>query len=229
MKKLTDLFEVVANSNHLYGGSSLKIPGDGAHRGQGGWQSNNAWDIKASIGTPVYAVVGGTLKTYSDYGPKPIKIDGKILFGESFTVKSDEGLPDVYYTHLKNVTVRQGSRVECGQFLGYVMDFPGSDYDHLHIGVKTGNIRQFLNDDGTLKCAKGKIMNTNNKLDLKINNSKLEDVLDLDSIFGLEDKSFTAKDLLKKMMAPTINKLLGIKESKKEKILENIQKIKKLL
>jgi hypothetical protein len=35
------------------------------------------------------------------------------------------------------------------------MDFPGSDYDHLHIGVETGNIRQFLNDDGTLKCAKG--------------------------------------------------------------------------
>jgi murein DD-endopeptidase MepM/ murein hydrolase activator NlpD len=223
MKKLTDLFEVVANSNHLFGGSSLKIPGDGAHKGQEGWQSNNAWDIKASIGTPVYAVVGGTLKTYSDYGAKPIRINGKTLFGGSFTVKSDGGLPDVYYTHLKNVTVRQGSRVECGQLLGYVMDFPGSDYDHLHIGVKTGHVRQFLNDDGTLKCAKGKITNTNDNLDLKINNSKLEDDLDL------ENKLFTVDDLLKKMMAPTINKLLGIKESKKEKILENIQKIKKLL
>ena len=79
MKKLTDLFEVVANSNHLYGGSSLKIPGDGAHKGQGGWQSNNALDIKASIGTHVYAVAGGTLKTYSDYGPKPKKIDWMCL------------------------------------------------------------------------------------------------------------------------------------------------------
>jgi hypothetical protein len=35
------------------------------------------------------------------------------------------------------------------------MDFPGSDYDHLHIGVESGNVRQFLNDNGTLKCANG--------------------------------------------------------------------------
>jgi len=33
------------------------------------------------------------------------------------------------------------------------MDFPGSSYDHLHIGVEKGhNIREFINDDGTLKC-----------------------------------------------------------------------------
>jgi peptidoglycan hydrolase-like protein with peptidoglycan-binding domain len=36
------------------------------------------------------------------------------------------------------------------------MDFPGNSYDHVHIGVETGhNIREFLNDDGSLKCAKG--------------------------------------------------------------------------
>jgi len=35
------------------------------------------------------------------------------------------------------------------------MDFPDSSYDHVHIGVESGNIRQFLNDDGTIKCAKG--------------------------------------------------------------------------
>ena len=230
MKKLTDLFEVVSNSNHLYGGSSLKIPGDGSHKGQtGGWFNSNAWDIAAPIGTPVYAVCDGQLMTYTDNGPVPKKVRGKLLFGVGFTVKSDGGLPDVYYTHLKNCVVNKGEKVKCGQLLGYVMDFPGSSYDHLHIAVKSGNIRQFLNNDGTLKCGKGKIINTDNKLDSKINNSKLEDDLDLDSVFGLENKPFTASDLLKKMMAPTINKLLGIKESKKEKILENIQKIKKLL
>jgi len=147
--------EVSTASSELFGGDSVSIPVDGAHAGQSGWQSANAWDIKASIGTPVYAVIGGTLKTYSDYGPTPISKDGKTLFGVGFTVDSDDNLPDVFYTHLKDVSVKQGDKITCGQFLGYVMDFPGSDYDHLHIGVETGNVRQFLNDNGTLKCANG--------------------------------------------------------------------------
>ena len=153
--KTKSINEVSTASSELFGGDSVSIPVDGAHGGQSGWQSANAWDIKASIGTPVYAVIGGTLKTYSDYGPKPISKDGKTLFGVGFTVDSDDNLPDVYYTHLKDVSVRQGDKITCGQFLGYVMDFPGSDYDHLHIGVETGNVRQFLNNNGTLKCANG--------------------------------------------------------------------------
>lgn len=153
--KTKSINEVSNASSELFGGSNVSIPSDGAHGGQSGWQSANAWDIKATIGTPVYAVIGGTLKTYTDYGPTPIKKDNKTLFGAGFTVDSDDGLPDVYYTHLKDVTVKQGDKVTCGQLLGYVMDFPGSDYDHLHIGVESGNVRQFLNDNGTLKCANG--------------------------------------------------------------------------
>ena len=61
----------------------------------------------------------------------------------------------MYYTHLKDTTVKIGDKVQCGQLLGYVMDFPGNDYDHLHIAVESGHVRQYLNDDGTLKCAKG--------------------------------------------------------------------------
>jgi murein DD-endopeptidase MepM/ murein hydrolase activator NlpD len=205
----------MANSNHLYGGSSLKIPGDGAHKGQEGWQSNNAWDIKASIGTPVYAVVGGTLKTYSDYGPYPRRINGKTLFGGSFTVKSDGGLPNVYYTHLKDVTVRQGSRVECGQLLGYVMDFPGSDYDHLHIGVETGHVRQFLNDDGTLKCGDG-----------KLTPSKPGSEISEPSSSSAEEY---ATDTLINALSGAFKPLLGLNESKQKRIILNIQKIKKLL
>ena len=153
--KTKSINEVSNASSELFGGGHVSIPSDGAHGGQSGWQSANAWDIKATIGTPVYAVVGGTVKTYTDYGPTPIKKDNKTLFGAGFTVDSNDNLPDVYYTHLKDVTIKQGDKIECGQLLGYVMDFPGSDYDHLHIGVESGNVRQFLNDDGTLKCAKG--------------------------------------------------------------------------
>ena len=143
-------------SNYLLGGSNMTIPKDGAHAGQSGWHSSNAWDIKASIGDPVFALAGGTVQTFSDYGADVIKRGGKKLYGQSFTVDSDGGLPDIYYTHLKGVTVGKGDKIQCGQLIGYVMDFPGSSYDHVHIGVETGhNIREFLNDDGSLKCAKG--------------------------------------------------------------------------
>lgn len=143
-------------SSYVLGGGSISIPRDGAHAGQSGWQSSNAWDIKASVGDPVFALAGGTLISFSDYGSDVIKKGGKKLYGQSFTVDSENGLPDIYYTHLSGVTVRKGQKIECGQLLGYVMDFPGSSYDHVHIGVESGyNIREFLNDDGSLKCAKG--------------------------------------------------------------------------
>ena len=143
-------------SNYLLGGSNMTIPKDGAHARQSGWHSSNAWDIKASIGDPVFALAGGTVQVFSDYGSDVIKRGGKKLYGQSFTVDSDGGLPDIYYTHLKGATVAKGDKIQCGQLIGYVMDFPGSSYDHVHIGVETGhNIREFLNDDGSLKCAKG--------------------------------------------------------------------------
>jgi peptidoglycan hydrolase-like protein with peptidoglycan-binding domain len=143
-------------SNYLLGGNNMTIPKDGAHAGQSGWHSSNAWDIKASIGDPVFALAGGTVQVFSDYGSDVIKRGGKKLYGQSFTVDSDGGLPDIYYTHLKGATVGKGDNIQCGQLIGYVMDFPGSSYDHVHIGIETGhNIREFLNDDGSLKCAKG--------------------------------------------------------------------------
>ena len=149
--------EVANSSSELFGGGSVTIPAAGSHGGQSGWQSANAWDIMTDIDTPVYAIADGVAQTFSDYGPTVIEKDGKKLFGQSFTVKSDNDLPSVYYTHLKDSPVRQGSKITCGQYIGSVMDFPGSDADHVHIGVQTGDISQFLNTDGTLKCSKGGI------------------------------------------------------------------------
>ncbi len=221
--KIKNLDEVSNTSTGLLGGNSVKIPVDGAHKGQSGWQSNNAWDIKASIGTPVYAVVGGTLKTYSDYGPTPIKKNGKTLFGAGFTVDSDGGLPDVYYTHLKDVTVKQGSKVECGQLLGYVMDFPNSNYDHLHIGVETGNIKQFLNDDGTLKCGNGSITPGS------ISSTPSSDLTnDVDTTTYVNGKPELGGDLL----SAGLSKIMSLNNEnffKNKRILESINRIKNLL
>lgn len=130
---------------------NIKVPAAGAHVGQSGWQSNNAWDIAAPVGTPVYAVNSGTVITFHDYGPKIISKNGKRLFGLGFTVKTDNSLPSVYYTHLKNPQVSKGSKVARGQLLGYIMDFPGSSFDHLHIGIESGDISQFITKDGTIK------------------------------------------------------------------------------
>jgi murein DD-endopeptidase MepM/ murein hydrolase activator NlpD len=154
-KSILNLQEVSNASSELFGGGNVTIPKDGAHAGQSGWQSSNAWDIPAPIGTPVYAIASGTVQTFKDYGETPTHTNGKTLFGAGFTVDSDDGQPDVYYTHLKDVTIKQGDKIQCGQLLGYVMDFPGNNYDHLHIAVEKGNVKDFLNTDGTLKCANG--------------------------------------------------------------------------
>lgn len=149
--------EVSASSTELFGGDSVKIPRAGAHAGQSGWQSSNAWDIKADVGTPVYAIADGTAITFRDYGQSIIKTQGKKLYGQSFTVKSDGNLPDVYYTHLEGSPIQKGTKIQCGQFLGYVMDMPNSSYDHVHIGISSGDISQFLTSDGKLKCGGGTI------------------------------------------------------------------------
>jgi hypothetical protein len=148
--------EVSTASPSISGGKNVKIPPSGSHAGQSGWQSGNAWDIGMSVGDPVYSVADGTVKTFADYGPKVKKVGNKKLFGAGFTVDSADGLPDVYYTHLMNPQVRKGDKVKCGQLLGFVMDFPGSSFDHLHIGIEDNNIKRFIDSSGNLNCAKGK-------------------------------------------------------------------------
>ena len=223
--KTKSINEVSNASSELFGGSNVSIPSDGAHGGQSGWQSNNAWDIKATIGTPVYAVIGGTLKTYTDYGPTPIKKDGKTLFGAGFTVDSDDGLPDVYYTHLKDVTVKQGDKVTCGQLLGYVMDFPGSDYDHLHIGVESGNVRQFLNDNGTLKCANGQSISgttvTGNSSETAYNSA----ISTSGAVTAKSDSVFDAPNVAKDDYLVQMGKSIASKFLKTENVDEHILSI----
>lgn len=151
------LSESPSVSNKLLGDKTVKIPRDGAHAGQKGWPSNNAWDIAGAIGDPVYSLTNGKLITFSDYGDKVIKTQGKKLYGTSFTVQGLDGSPDVYYTHLKNVQVKKGDKVTCGQLLGYIMDFPDSSNDHVHIGVKPpSTIRDLISPDGKILCSKNK-------------------------------------------------------------------------
>lgn len=151
--------EASATSNELLGGAQVKIPDSGAHAGQSGWQSGNAWDIAAAPNIPVYAIASGKVITMNNYGTDVTETEGKRLYGYGFTVDSENNLPDVYYTHLTTVSVKKGDNIQCGQFLGYVMQSPKSvNYDHVHIGVETGHeITEFLNTNGSLKCGGGTI------------------------------------------------------------------------
>lgn len=181
------------SSDKLFGGSTVIIPAAGAHGGQSGWQSGNAWDIMTDVGTPVYAIADGIAQTFSDYGDKVIERDGKRLFGQSFTVKSDNDLPDVYYTHLKDSPVRQGSKISCGQYIGSVMDFPGSEADHVHIGVQKGDISQFLNIDGSLKCSKGQSSTVSTTTPSKTTIPTVSDTTTKSSISAPEKDDFVYK------------------------------------
>ena len=74
------------------------------------------------------------------------------------------------------------------------MDFPGSSYDHLHIGVESGhNIRELINDDGTIKCGGSLNLNkvnigtaqpSNDETDTEDNSSEKE--TGFGSIFNLK-------------------------------------------
>jgi len=96
------------------------------------------------------------------------------------------------------------------------MDFPGSTYDHVHIGVESGNIRQFLNDDGTIKCAKGQVMSG-----IEMSGTSSSDSLDFDersekaykdatsNSSSKEEPKFKESDVL-----GLLNVFQGLKETK---------------
>ena len=201
--------EATATSNQLLGGTQVKIPDSGAHAGQSGWQSGNAWDIAASPNTPVYAIASGKVITLKDYGTDVTETEGKRLYGYGFTVDSDNNLPDVYYTHLTTVSVKQGDNIQCGQFLGYVMKSPKSvNYDHVHIGVETGHeITEFLNADGSLKCG-GAITGSGSTSTLSTGTTRTTPKANLD--FKTNDATF-----VNNIASPLVSQLqagAGIKE-----------------
>ena len=205
--------EASASSTSLFGGTTVKIPAAGAHGGQSGWQSSNAWDIMAPVGTPVYALADGVAQTFGDYGKDVVKTQGKKLYGQSFTVKSDGGLPDLYYTHLEGSPITKGSKIQCGQFLGYIMDFPNSSSDHVHIGVSSGHkIEEFLNSNGTLKCGGGGITGKAPEN----SSSKTSDSLSSTKVTKSNDYS-GGDPLISNVVGQVFDKVLGLTESSSNK------------
>jgi peptidoglycan hydrolase-like protein with peptidoglycan-binding domain len=110
-------------------------PSNHSKRALGNWQSDNAWDVFASPGTVVNSYTEGTVSKIRDTG----KNSGKI-FGTQVSIKGNDDFPDIFYTHLKNVKLKNGDVVKVGDYIGEISEWIGHEgMTHVHIGLPRGN------------------------------------------------------------------------------------------
>lgn len=77
------------------------------------------------------------------------------IFGFKFTIIGDDGFPDVWYTHTKNPTIKDGDRVVVGQKLAEITRWNHSpESSHVHVALKTGYISELMDESGKLKKLK---------------------------------------------------------------------------
>ena len=120
-------------------------------RALGNWQSDNAWDLFAPAGTKWYSLTKGKVTKIKNTG----KTTGKI-YGTQVTVKGEDGYPDIFYTHLKNVSLNVGDKIEMGDKIGEVSEWGKSKGTHVHVGLPYGkHIKNLLSSDySSLKNSK---------------------------------------------------------------------------
>lgn len=121
-------------------------------RALGNWQSDNAWDIFAPPGSVVNSYTNGKVLKVKASG----KRSGKI-YGTQVTVTGDEGYPDIFYTHLKNVKLQKGDVVKVGDKIGEVSEWDTSPKStHVHIGLPRGNhLKDLLKNSSLIFTGKG--------------------------------------------------------------------------
>jgi murein DD-endopeptidase MepM/ murein hydrolase activator NlpD len=96
----------------------------------GNWQSDNAWDLGGSVGTPVYSYTKGKVKKVFTSEPTDK------IFGTQVTVDGIDGYPDIFYTHLDNVNLTVGQMVNPGDLIGKIGNWTKHpEWTHVHIGL----------------------------------------------------------------------------------------------
>jgi peptidoglycan hydrolase-like protein with peptidoglycan-binding domain len=118
-------------------------PENHSKRALGNWQSDNAWDMFAPVGTEVKSYTKGVVDKIKDSGTN----SGKI-YGTQVSIKGKDGYPDIFYTHIKNVKLKVGDNVNLGDYIGQVSEWESHpDTTHAHIGLPFGNhIKDLLSD-----------------------------------------------------------------------------------
>lgn len=136
----------------LFGGKSFKWgggPSDHGSRSLGNWQSDNAWDIMAAEGVPVYSISDGTISKIG--GSDKLSKNG-VVYGYQVTVNTDNN--SIFYTHFGKLgpNISQGASIKKGDLIGYIGKPKENDKwpTHVHIGIKKGNIKQFINTNADI-------------------------------------------------------------------------------
>ena len=136
MNKKYNINEKLTKNSSVGGFTIIQDNNDHAKRPLGNWSSDNAWDLKAPIGTPVYSYTNGTVRKIHESGNKNPKI-----FGTQVSITGEDGYPNIFYTHLDSVTLTKGTKVKVGDFIGKITRWPASpEASHVHIGLQTGDL-----------------------------------------------------------------------------------------
>ena len=119
------------------GGEVIGRPGHGTHNASD-WQSGNAWDVTGPEGAEVFSITNGTVVKSKKSSGGLVLSGVKKIFGDQVRVKSDDGKPDVFYTHI-NSSVNVGDKVKEGDVIGTIMQISGIP-SHVHVGLSSGNL-----------------------------------------------------------------------------------------
>jgi len=146
------LNESASSSSHLLGNNKFNwggSPADHGKRAFGNWESDNAWDVMAKAGTPVYSIFDGKVKSISLSNS-----NNKKVYGWHVTVDADDFNEKVFYTHLGNVepSIKKGYQIKKGELIGHI-GRPSDGrtwYEHVHIGIKNKDLKNYVGEDGSI-------------------------------------------------------------------------------
>ena len=108
------------------------------------YETHNAIDIGASIGTPIYAANSGTVVScysacpHTNYGGNWCSCGGG--YGNHVWILHDNGYETIY-GHMIETAVSSGQRVSNGQLIGYVGSSGWSTGPHLHFELRINGVK----------------------------------------------------------------------------------------
>lgn len=129
--------------NIVPSGSLIGKPGQGTHNASD-WQSRNAWDVKSPVGTKVLSITNGTVVKNRKASGGLKRIGNKKIYGDQVSVKSNDGKPDIFYTHIDS-NLGVGSEVKVGDVIGTIIDMKGIP-SHVHVGLSHGNLSDLVDN-----------------------------------------------------------------------------------
>lgn len=214
---ITESVNVVPNSTKIIG-----KPYQGRHNAKD-WESSNAWDIAAKEGSKVYSISTGVVRKVTQGTGSLLTQGVKKIYGDQISIKSQDGKPDVFYTHIET-NLKPGDKVKEGDVIGVIMQYPGIP-THLHIGLSNdANLFDYAN----LNVVKGGVdhkVDISSKIDgekkmTKASTRMLNKLIEL-----LKEKNIKSEDL-KKHLDPEVSVNADVNSDWSEitqKIIDNFE------